>query len=164
MSLSQLAMLAKKTIEAAWLTGPSYDLATQAAEALESAQLLQPPSAEPEAQEKSSRTTADATPAGFFRPGRMYTRDLPFRTPEDRPTFECVGVGRHPSKGGALRAFGFEQPGVGHPWASASQRTEEWVEGWVDLGPTKPDRLTRTFAPTQVLRDADQAAAPDGDA
>ncbi|MGW4728905.1 hypothetical protein ACWEQC_06940 [Streptomyces shenzhenensis] len=41
--ISKLAMLAKKTIEAAWLNGPSYDLATQAAEALESAQLLQSP-------------------------------------------------------------------------------------------------------------------------
>lgn len=41
--MSKLAMLAKKTIEAAWLNGPSYDLATQAAEALESAQLLQSP-------------------------------------------------------------------------------------------------------------------------
>lgn len=94
-------------------------------------------------------------PAGkvlaFFRPGRTYTRDLPFRAPEDRPLFECVGVGRHPSKDGALRAFGFESPGVGRPWVSASQRTEEWAEGWVDLGPTSPDRLTRTFAPTQVL-------------
>ncbi|WP_327230842.1 hypothetical protein [Streptomyces murinus] len=48
--ISQLALLAKKTIEAAWLNGPSYDLATQAAEALESAQLLQSPdtAAEPE--------------------------------------------------------------------------------------------------------------------
>lgn len=36
-------MTAKKTIDAAWLDGPSYDLATQAAEALESAQLLQSP-------------------------------------------------------------------------------------------------------------------------
>ncbi|MEU0199173.1 MULTISPECIES: hypothetical protein [unclassified Streptomyces] len=41
--ISKLAMLAKKTIEAAWLNGSSYDLATQAAEALESAQLLQSP-------------------------------------------------------------------------------------------------------------------------
>ncbi|MEV1079922.1 hypothetical protein AB0I98_16995 [Streptomyces sp. NPDC050211] len=41
--ISKLAMLAKKTIEGAWLNGPSYDLATQAAEALESAQLLQSP-------------------------------------------------------------------------------------------------------------------------
>ncbi|MYW48840.1 hypothetical protein GT346_42900 [Streptomyces sp. SID161] len=36
-------MLAKKTIEAAWLNGAAYDLATIAAEALESAQLLQSP-------------------------------------------------------------------------------------------------------------------------
>ncbi|MBK3631612.1 hypothetical protein JHN52_01275 [Streptomyces sp. MBT97] len=95
-------------------------------------------------------------PAGswpkFFCPGRLYTRDLPYRAPEDRPSFQCVGVGRHPSKGGALRAFGFEQPGVGRPWASAAQRMEEWEEGWLDLGRI-PDRLTRTFAPTQTLRE-----------
>jgi hypothetical protein len=41
--ISKIAMLAKKTIEAAWLNGSSYDLATQAAEALESAQMLQSP-------------------------------------------------------------------------------------------------------------------------
>ncbi|WP_328425941.1 hypothetical protein [Streptomyces sp. NBC_00443] len=41
--ISKLAMLAKKTIEGAWLNAPAYDLATIAAEALESAQLLQSP-------------------------------------------------------------------------------------------------------------------------
>lgn len=92
-------------------------------------------------------------PLSFFRPGRMYTQNLPFRAPEDRPNFECIGVGRHPSKGGALRAFGFEQPGVGQPWASAAQRMEEWTEGWVDLGPVTPDRLTSTFAAVQALRE-----------
>ncbi|NUS83015.1 MAG: hypothetical protein HOY75_09725 [Streptomyces sp.] len=107
-----------------------------------------------------SHTNADQVPAdsegatpSFFRPGRMYTQDLPFRAPEDRPNFECVGVGRHPSKDGALRAFGFEQPGAGQPWVSAAQRTEEWAEGWVDLGPVTPDRLTRTFAAVQTLRE-----------
>ncbi|MDT0567868.1 hypothetical protein RM704_10370 [Streptomyces sp. DSM 3412] len=43
MKISRLAMLAKKTVEAAWLNAPAYDLATLAAEALESAQLLQSP-------------------------------------------------------------------------------------------------------------------------
>jgi hypothetical protein len=86
----------------------------------------------------------------FFRPGRVYTRDLMFRAPEDRPNFECVGIGMHPSKG-ARRAFGFEQPGAGQPWVSASQRDEEWAHGWIDLGPIQPDKLTRTFAPTQAL-------------
>ncbi|MCX4575663.1 hypothetical protein OHB41_21205 [Streptomyces sp. NBC_01571] len=43
MSLSSVAAQAKKTIEAAWLAGPPYDLATQAAEALESAGMLRPP-------------------------------------------------------------------------------------------------------------------------
>lgn len=41
--ISPLAMTAKKVIEAAWLNGPTYDMAVQAAEALESAQLLQDP-------------------------------------------------------------------------------------------------------------------------
>ncbi|MFF9270469.1 hypothetical protein [Streptomyces rochei] len=43
MNISPLAMTAKKVIEAAWLNGPTYDMATEAAEALESAQLLQDP-------------------------------------------------------------------------------------------------------------------------
>ncbi|MBQ1096294.1 hypothetical protein KBY55_09375 [Streptomyces sp. b94] len=41
--ISPLAMTAKKVIEAAWFNGPTYDMATEAAEALESAQLLQDP-------------------------------------------------------------------------------------------------------------------------
>lgn len=41
--MSALALTAKRTIEAAWALGPAYDLGSQAAFALESAQLLQPP-------------------------------------------------------------------------------------------------------------------------
>ena len=41
--MSPLALQAKKVIEAAWLHGAAYDLASQAAFALESAQLLQSP-------------------------------------------------------------------------------------------------------------------------
>lgn len=43
MTISELALAAKKVIEAAWLHGEPYDLASQAAFALESAQLLQSP-------------------------------------------------------------------------------------------------------------------------
>lgn len=43
MTISPLALQAKKVIEAAWLHGPAFDLASQAAFALESAQLLQSP-------------------------------------------------------------------------------------------------------------------------
>ncbi|MCG7204006.1 hypothetical protein [Streptomyces arenae] len=187
MTISQLALAAKRVIEAAWLNGSSYDLATQAAEALQSAQLLQSPetAAErnclamavmfalqwkedapiglrqgieeiltmmPDTEEKSSRDqAADATPVSFFQPGRMYTRDAPFRAPEDRPNFICVGVGVHPTKAHP-RAFGFEQAGAGQSWSSAAQRPEEWTEGWIDLGSVQPDRLTRIFAAVQALR------------
>jgi hypothetical protein len=58
-SISQLAMTAKKRIEAAWLTGPAYDLATQAAEALESAQLLQSPETVAEFRAEVLREAAD---------------------------------------------------------------------------------------------------------
>ncbi|MEU6535566.1 hypothetical protein [Streptomyces sp. NPDC047000] len=189
-------MLAKRVIESAWFNEPSCDLATQAAEALESAQLLQSPETAAELADFQKLDLGDvdgrvsaacgkpehptwlrapddtrgcpwcrvaelagaeeiepksASVPGFFRPGRTYTRDLPFRAPEDRPSFDCVGIGVHPTKGG-LRAFGFQQPGAGRPWESTSQRREEWLEGWIDIGPSRPDRLTRTFAPTQVLR------------
>lgn len=43
MSISSLALAAKKVIDAAWLHGDAYDLSSQAAFALESAQLLQSP-------------------------------------------------------------------------------------------------------------------------
>ncbi|WP_051905958.1 MULTISPECIES: hypothetical protein [Streptomyces] len=56
--ISKLAMLAKRTIEAAWLNGSSYDLATQAAEALESAQLLQSPETAAELAALRERLTA----------------------------------------------------------------------------------------------------------
>ena len=60
--ISKLAMLAKKTIEAAWLNGSSYDLATQAAEALESAQLLQ----SPESEVIINRASWDTVPLGWY--------------------------------------------------------------------------------------------------
>lgn len=41
--MSSLALTAKRVIENAWLNGPPHDLASQAAFALESAQLLQSP-------------------------------------------------------------------------------------------------------------------------
>ncbi|MGW3166943.1 hypothetical protein ACWC9Q_29615 [Streptomyces sp. NPDC001142] len=113
-------MVAKRVIEAAWANSSSEDRAAVAADALESAQLLQSPE-------------TVAARHDFFQPGRTYTRSLPFRAPEDRPNFQCVGVGVHPSKG-TLRALGFEQPGAGAPWLSASQRVEEWADGWVEIG------------------------------
>lgn len=204
--ISRLAMLAKRAIEAAWLNAPAYDLATLAAEALESAQMLQ----SPESAEETARLRASmqeirhlhtdspmgpcpvcvdgdalgrdedptvpwpcptavlagavevepesATVPGFFRPGRTYTQNLPYRAPEDRPNFQCVGIGQHPTKGG-LRAFGFEQPGVGRPWASSAMSTVSWADGWIELKEWTPDRLTRTFAPTQTLREGEAAAA-----
>ncbi|MEU5593073.1 hypothetical protein [Streptomyces sp. NPDC020298] len=60
MSISPLALQAKKVIEAAWLHGPSYDLASQAAFALESAQLLQSPELVTEVSEAAVATAAQA--------------------------------------------------------------------------------------------------------
>ncbi|WP_435643395.1 hypothetical protein ACR9VJ_18280 [Streptomyces sp. H49] len=71
--ISQLALLAKKTIEAAWLNGPSYDLATQAAEALESAQLLQSP--DTAAASERLRVALESTKRGL-RWQRAWTAEL----------------------------------------------------------------------------------------
>ncbi|MGI3230599.1 hypothetical protein ACRJ4B_49945 [Streptomyces sp. GTA36] len=46
MSISPLALAAKKTIDAAWLHGDAYDLSSQAAFALEASRLLRDPEAE----------------------------------------------------------------------------------------------------------------------
>ncbi|MFF5980893.1 hypothetical protein ACFY78_18810 [Streptomyces olindensis] len=43
MTISPLALEAKKVIDAAWMNGPSYDLSSQAAFALESTCMLQSP-------------------------------------------------------------------------------------------------------------------------
>lgn len=57
MSISKLALAAKKVIDAAWQNGPSYDLASQAAFALESAQLLQSPDTAAELKRLQERVT-----------------------------------------------------------------------------------------------------------
>ncbi|SDM47606.1 hypothetical protein SAMN04487981_101646 [Streptomyces sp. cf386] len=64
MTISPLALAAKKVIEAAWLHGPSYDLASQAAFALESAQLLQSPETAADTEQlRAKYTEAAATVA-----------------------------------------------------------------------------------------------------
>lgn len=54
MTISPLALAAKKVIDAAWLHGDAYDLSSQAAFALESAQLLQSPETAAEAAEEQA--------------------------------------------------------------------------------------------------------------
>jgi hypothetical protein len=87
----------------------------------------------PAAEEEATAAAATATP--FFQPGRTYTEAAPFRAPEDRPNFQCVAVAIHPTTG-TRRALGFEQPGAGGPWKSASFRDEEWADGWTDVTDT----------------------------
>ncbi|MFF4752684.1 hypothetical protein ACWD5R_11290 [Streptomyces sp. NPDC002514] len=76
MTISSLALTAKRVIEAAWLDGPSYDLATQAAEALESAQLLQSPetAAEHERLRKSRDAFRDQRNAVFGTNERLHAQ------------------------------------------------------------------------------------------
>lgn len=61
MTISPLALAAKKVIDAAWLHGDAYDLSSQAAFALESAQLLQSPETAAEVDEEQAvRRSVDA--------------------------------------------------------------------------------------------------------
>ncbi|MFF7130328.1 hypothetical protein [Streptomyces sp. NPDC008240] len=79
-----------------------------------------------------ARGTRDAGTPDFFQPGHTYTENAPFRAPEDRANFQCIALAIHPTTGDR-RAFGFEQPGAGHPWRSSSLRNEEWADGWVEV-------------------------------
>lgn len=62
MSISPLALKAKQVIEAQWLHGPAFDLATQAAEVLESAQMLMSPELAAELERLRSQVAGMANP------------------------------------------------------------------------------------------------------
>ncbi|MFD3614468.1 hypothetical protein ACFWWT_04295 [Streptomyces sp. NPDC058676] len=98
--ISKLAMLAKKTIEAAWLHGESYDLATQAAEALESAQLLQSP------ETAAARETEPDRLTRTFAPTQALRNEGPTETAElviYRATWDTMRLGRYTTEAEARK-------------------------------------------------------------
>jgi len=76
MSISPLALAAKKVIDTAWLNGSAYDLSSQAAYALESAQLLQSP--------ETAAESAHYRAAFEAQRSRAETLDRLLRTAQDR--------------------------------------------------------------------------------
>jgi hypothetical protein len=88
--------------------------------------------------EKATGDAATATP-DFFQKGRTYTRNLPYRAPELRPDFQCIGIGQHPTKD-EPRAFGFYRDGSTSPWGSAALSTDRWADGWVEIVETEETR------------------------
>lgn len=81
--------------------------------------------------EEATAAAATATP-DFFQVGHTYTRNLPYRAPELRPDFQCIGIGQHPTKD-ERRAFGFYRSGSTAPWGSSALGDEAWADGWVDV-------------------------------
>lgn len=71
MTISPLAAAALRVINAAWVNGTSYDLASQAAYALESAQMLQSPETAAETERLRARVTELVT-----RPSREAVREV----------------------------------------------------------------------------------------
>ena len=65
----------------------------------------------------------------FFVPDTTYIRDDPYKAPEIRPEFVCVGVATHPTKKDK-RAFGFYRPGRFSPWRSDAMDSTGWARGW----------------------------------
>ena len=178
MSISSLAMTAKKVIDAAWENGPSYDLASQAAFALESAQLLQSPETAAELEvlrarvgellaERHTTNEALSEAAEALRENRSRIAEL------ERPAVE-----RHRREvresyrwlaGHAREDRDFEGEAVvlqqlrerEAVWAREDELAKEFatdplaVKPWVP-GPSaegSADKLTRLFAPTQALRE-----------
>jgi hypothetical protein len=158
--MSPLAMQAKQLIERTWLAGPAYDLASQAAFALESAQMLQSPetAAERAAAEDAVRVAGEAL-AELKREHEENTR-LRERVAEleKRPSVEDVAAWlvkkaheynstpksrREPAADWLVRLASKAMRGAIRPRPSAEESA---------------DKLTRLLAPTQALRDV-----PDGE-
>ncbi|MEJ8671925.1 hypothetical protein WKI71_36845 [Streptomyces sp. MS1.AVA.1] len=135
MSISPLALQAKKVIEAAWLHGPAFDLASQAAFALESTQMLQSPETAAE-----GALSADAV--------RLAEASV-------------VELRREHEENARLRARVAElekrlhDAAMARTWRLENGKKFVYVE---DIAPAllglepKPDGITELIAPTQALR------------
>ncbi|MFG2269080.1 hypothetical protein ACGFNY_04820 [Streptomyces chartreusis] len=145
MAMSSLALTAKRVIENAWLHGAPYDLASQAAFALESAQLLQSPETAAE-----SAVSADAV-----------------RLAEE----SVVELRREHEENARLRAelaAVEERLETLRALCDAADRVGIVSGGWFTVAAVRratageplprPDAVTRLIAPTQALREV-----PDGE-
>jgi type II secretory pathway pseudopilin PulG len=165
--MSPLAMQAKQLIERTWLAGPAYDLASQAAFALESAQMLQSPeTAEERAAAEDAVRVAGEALAELKREHEENTRlrarvaELEARDAALLVVMERVrnmdasvaDANGHPTKSGCsvwgllsdlATVRGLNRAPVHNQWAGERQEL---------------DAITRQIAPTQALRDV-----PDGE-
>ena len=164
MTISSLALAAKKVIDAAWLHGDAYDLASQAAFALESAQLLMSPEVAAELEQLRAQVAA-------LLEERHSTNEAlddavqALRADRDEPAAPYVSRLLPPRDAVCAR------PECGHSgeehhhgdtkcWAHLPKKHGDPIticgcSGFVE-GPSaveSADKLTRTFAPTQALRE-----------
>lgn len=145
MGMSPLALQAKKVIEAAWLHGAAYDLASQAAFALESAQLLQSP--ETAAQSAVSAQAVQLAEDSVVELRREHEENARLRA-------ELAAV---EARLETLRAL-----------CDAADHVGIVSGGWFTVAAVRratageplprPDAVTRLIAPTQALREV-----PDGE-
>lgn len=146
-------MAAKKVIDAAWLHGPSYDLASQAAFALESAQLLMSPEVAAELVQLRARVA-------FLEAERTH----------------LLGGGTPPAEGDLVELPSGDRRTVTRAWVSGrgDRRVDlddgcSYFAGTVTVvgraeaaGPSgSGDKLTAIFAPTQALREDEVASDED---
>lgn len=153
MTISKLAMAAKKRIEAEWLHGEAYDLATQAAEGLESAQMLQSPETAAELERLRARV---AELEAAQKPSETYPPVLPWAAlMDDEDLAEFLAELEH---------------AIGTPGATPTEAlaaVEKACGTWRVIGEAQhahntapgpdvePDALTQTFAPVAALREDD---------
>lgn len=69
------------------------------------------------------------TRSDFFTPDTTYTLADPYKAPEIRPQFQCVGVATHPTKK-ERRALGFYRRGAGAEWHGHALDPDDWARGW----------------------------------
>lgn len=145
MTISPLALQAKRVIEAAWLHGPAFDLASQAAFALESTQMLQSP--ETAAEDALSAHAVQLAEASVAELRREHEENARLRA-------ELAAV---EARLETLRAL-----------CDAADHVGIVSGGWFTVAAVRraatgeplprPDAVTRLLAPTQALREV-----PDGE-
>lgn len=141
MTISSLALAAKKIIDAAWLHGDAYDLSSQAAFALESAQLLQSP--ESAAELEQARLRVDEVERAYMFDTAALKRRIAELETERHSTNESLDEAVQALRADRARIAELEQMLVDAPLAvTLTERAAE-----------SADRLTRFFAPTQALRE-----------
>lgn len=158
MTISPLALTAKRVIDAQWRQGSNYDLSSQAAFALESAQLLQSPETAADAERVRGQLAQEEQAYERLRvaleSAKRGRRELQARVAELEAQREALA---ERLRAGQRWERGRNPELVSENFVSQSELRS--IFG-IPLAPPWADGISRRIAPTQALREDEPAEAP----